>query len=330
MRSPIWRIRAFVIVALLFWQCGQTATGPEQQTLRERLIGTWYTADQDSSEFDGVGIFRFRDDGIMTAGVFAGSYELQLYSGRWELEGDSLTLTDVRFLTPDEDTDLSEFDMPAMITFEDEALILTDPAGGERLIFQPGIPPQAIPEGNALHGTVTYSDGPYDEILVVARKFENEGAPPDVHGAAFLLVGGEWQILGLDDGVWFVQAVAFRDDTMVAGSLVVSKEGDVIAGVNVDPFMEEENVTIPFADHPGIPLEGGDQVVAGIDIVLRAFGTPVEASTRDERLFGFLLVLAFASVSEASLTVSGTAVEATAWGEVKARLLNRAAFYFTP
>ena len=56
---------------------------------------------------------------------------------------------------------------------------------------------------------------------------------------------------------------------VVASSLVVSEAGDVIADV-----MEEDIETIPFADLPGISLEGGDQVVTGIDIVLRAPGQP--------------------------------------------------------
>ena len=90
MRLLIWRIRALVMVTLLFWQCGKTATGPEQQTLRERLIGTWWRqADEpESSGVDAV-VFRFRDDGFMTSRLISfqegGSQEWEVYTpvGNW-------------------------------------------------------------------------------------------------------------------------------------------------------------------------------------------------------------------------------------------------------
>ena len=77
-------------------------------------------------------------------------------------------------------------------------------------------------------------------------------------------------IWGLDDGVWFVWATVFGEDgDAVAGSIVVSEAGDVIADV-----MLEDLETISLADFDGIPLEGGQQVVTGIDIVVRAPGRP--------------------------------------------------------
>ncbi len=275
MRNPIWRIRALVMVTLLFWQCGKTATGPEQQTLRERLIGTWWRqADEpESSGVDAV-VLRFRDDGFMTSRLISfqegGSQEWEVLYARWELENDSLTIT----LVQDEDG-LSSLSFTVMIAFEDEALILPEPYSDERYTYQPGgIPPEAIPEGNALSGTVTYSDGPYNGILVAAYKFESRDGGEDVflvdHGGAVLLVGGEWDIWGLDDGVWFVWATVFGEDgDAVAGSIVVSEAGDVIADV-----MLEDLETISLADFDGIPLEGGQQVVTGIDIALKAPGRP--------------------------------------------------------
>ena len=275
MRNPIWRIRALVIVTLLFWQCGESATGPKQRTLRERLIGTWYSVEeQDSSESD-VMVLQFRDDGFMTLREISfqegGSLQWESLYARWELENDSLTVAPVR----DEDGSSSP-SVTVMIAFEDEALILPEPDSDERYTFQPGgIPPEAIPEGNALHGTVTYSDGPYYWILVAAYKFESRDGGEDVslvdHGGAILLVGGEWDIWGLDDGAWFISATVFGEDgDAVAGSIIVSEAGDAIP-VTVNGIINE---TVSLADFDGISLEGGQQVVTGIDIVLRAPGQP--------------------------------------------------------
>ena len=124
-------------------------------------------------------------------------------------------------------------------------------------------------------GTVTYSDGPYYGILVAAYKFESRDGGEDVslvdHGGAILLVGGEWDIWGLDDGAWFVLATVFGEDgDAVAGSIIVSEAGDAIP-VTVNDIINE---TVSLADFDGISLEGGQQVVTGIDIVLRALGQP--------------------------------------------------------
>ncbi len=281
MRSPVWRIRAFVIVALLFWQCGQTATGPEQQTLRERLIGTWWSPADESDSLELVGlVLRFRDDGFMTIrGMLegTGSFQWEMLYARWELENDSLTVAPIR--EPDRSPRPSfivmiAFEDEALILpmialdFEDGALILPELDSDERITFQPGgIPPEAIPEGNALHGTVTYSDGPYDRLLVLALKPESgevfEGS------VAVLLVEGEWELFGLEDGTWFVEAQAFREgDGVIAADIIVNEAGDAI------PVPVGDNDLSDLADFDGIPLEGGDQVVTGIDIVLRAPGQP--------------------------------------------------------
>ena len=225
MRLSIWRIRALVVATLLFWQCGESATGPEQQTLRERLIGTWHViVEQDSSEPDEepdeVGILRFRDDGTMTLSILQGSFYVQVLYARWELEKDSLTLILVRSLD-----ELDSSSSSAMIAFEDEALIIVDPDSDERYTYQSGgIPPEAIPEGNALHGTVTYSDGPYDGIMIGAFKFESEDASLYEHGAAFLLVPGEWEIWGLEDGAWFVGAAVYRESLNEDDDIAVSPD----------------------------------------------------------------------------------------------------------
>ena len=295
MRFPIFSIRALVIVTLLF------IAGPvaAQETTRERLIGTWWFSasqladESESSEFgDSVIIVRIRDDGIMTFNFVGGSYQLQMVYARWELEGDEFTYTPVRSLGEPEP---SEPPSTVMIAFEDEALVLTDPASGiPFLSLQPGIPPQAIPEGNALSGTVTYSDGLFDEIVVVAYRFESlEGSEdmfPVVHGAAILLVEGEWQILGLEDGVWSVEAIVIKysgDSAVVVGGSILPG-GGVMDAVNDGSYGDADVVakTAPGDFSNSFPLKGGQQVVTGIDLAPRS---------------------------------SETAVEATTWGEVKAR-----------
>ena len=156
-----------------------------------------------------------------------------------------------------------------------------------------------------MHGTVTYSDGPYYGIIVAVFKLESpdgsEDVFPVVHGAAVLLEQGEWDIWGLDDGVWFVLAAAFDEDgSAVAGSIIASEAGDVIVGPveqiideisavvfsDLDPDQPPSELDViekrSFADFDGISLEGGQQVVTGLDIVLRASGTAVEAAAWGE------------------------------------------------
>ena len=275
MRNPIWRIRALVMVTLLF------IAGPAaaQETLRERLIGTWWRP-EDESESVGM-VLRFRDDGFMTIRKMfsfeGGSSQYETLYARWELENDSLTVAPIR----DEDgSSIPSFTV--MIAFEDEALILPELDSDERYTFQPGgIPPEAIPEGNALSGTVAYSDGPYYGIVVVAFKFESGEVFQGSRAA--LLVEGEWELFGLEDGVWFVGAFVFReeDDTIVASAFIVSEAGDVIVVPVEDDdfgFFFFNADFADFADFDGISLEGGQQVMTGIDIVLRAPGTAVEAA----------------------------------------------------
>ena len=291
MRNPIWRIRALVIVALLFI----TGSAAAQEVTREQLIGTWWSPEDDSESV--VVVLQFRDDGFMTGREISfqerGSLQWEFLYARWELENDSLTVAPIR----DEDGSSSP-SFTVMIAFEDEALITGDPDGDERHTFQPGgIPPEALPEGNALHGTVTYSDGPYYGIIVAVFKLESpdgsEDVFPVVHGAAVLFEQGEWDIWGLDDGVWFVLAAAFEEDgPAVASSIIASEAGDVIVGpsavvvsdFDLDQLPSELDVIEKrsFADFDGISLEGGRQVVTGLDIVLRASGTAVEAAAWGE------------------------------------------------
>ena len=287
MRLPIWRIRALAIVTLLFI----TGSAAAQGTTREQLIGTWWIPTDESESVGGV--WRFRDDGIMTVRIMyspsaLGSIQTadNLYA-RWELENDRLTVTPVRLWGNFDPSGLSR---TFMIAFEDEALILTEPDSDERYTFQPGgIPPEAIPEGNALHGTVAYSDGPYHWIEVGAFKLEKDGE--DVFAvlgaAAILLVEGEWEFFGLDDGAWFVVAFAVYEgeegeDNYVASGIIASEAGDVIDGPIVDGIFSDGgdevlDIKILLAGFNGILLGGGQQVVTGIDIVLRAPGTTVEA-----------------------------------------------------
>ncbi len=297
MRLPIWRIRALVIVALLFIAGSAAAQG----VTREQLIGTWwYPAnlmpdESESSEAYGAIIVRIRDDGSMTFSFEADSYQFQMLYARWELEDDRLTFTPVRVLGETEPPDPPSI---VMIAFEGEALNISDPASGFTfLTMQPGVPPEAVPEGNALSGTVTYSDGPFDEIVVVAYRFESmEGSEdmfPVVGGAAVLLEQGEWRILGLDDGAWSVEAIVLRhsgDSTRIVGGSVLSGgvNGSLFAAVNDGSYDDGSNVvakTAPPDLSNSFSLQGGQHMM-GIDLAPMA---------------------------------SGTAVEATTWGEVKAR-----------
>ena len=112
---------------------------------------------------------------------------------------------------------------------------------------------------------------------------------PVVHGAAILLVEGEWQILGLDDGVWSVEAIVIKysgDSAVVVGGSILP--GGVMGAVNDGSYGDGDVVakTTPGDLSNSFPLEGGQQVVTGIDLAPRS---------------------------------SETAVEATTWGEVKAR-----------
>ncbi len=295
MRFPIWRIHALVMVALLFIAGSAAAQG----VTREQLIGTWWNSQRHelldllgvSAPGGGI-VWRFRDDGSMTysiMAIMAGSYQFQILYARWELEDDRLTLIPLSSLFGPGPS------FTVMIAFEDEALIIPDPYSGERITFQPGgIPPEAIPEGNALSGTVTYSDGSYDWIAVLPYKFENwhevwgdDGDdllsyfPSPPYGGAFMYVEGEWQIFGLEDGVWFVTFIVVDEDAgggdhIVAIGTIVSEAGDFIVA------SEEDSETVSPADFDGISLEGGQQVVTGLDIVLRASGTTVEAAAWGE------------------------------------------------
>ncbi len=291
MRLPIFGIRALVIVALLFIAGPAAAQG----ATRERLIGTWwYPADQSAgaSESDGVIIVRVRDDGIVTFSFAAGSYRFQMVYARWELEGDKFTLTPVRSLG---EVEPSVPPSTVMVAFEDEALVLTDPASGFAVLtMQPGIPPQAIPDGNALSGTVTYSGGPYDEIVVVAYRLETHEMLPVAYGSAILLEQGEWQILGLGNGYWSVQAIVLKhsgDGTDVVGGSILSGgvSGSILGALNDGSYGEESDVVAKTTDadlSDRFLLEGRQQVVTGIALA------PIP---------------------------SRTVVETTTWGEVKAR-----------
>ena len=294
MRLHIFSIRALVMVAL-FFIAGPAAA---QETTRERLIGTWwYLASQladesESSEFgDSVIVVRVRDDGMMTFSFVADSYQLQMLYARWELEGDRLTFTPVRSLGEPEP---SELPSTVMVAFEGEALNISDPASGFTfLTMQPGIPPQAMPEGNALSGTVTYSDGPFDEIVVVAYRFESmegrEDMFPVVGGAAVLLREGEWQILGLDDGAWSVEAIVLKhsgDSTNIVGGSVLSGgvNGSIFTAVNDGSYSDGSDVvakTAPPDLSNSFSLQGG-QHMAGIDLAPMSSGTAVEATTWGE------------------------------------------------
>ena len=290
MRLPIWRIRALVIATLLFIAGSAAAQGPT----REQLIGTWWHPAStelyalmdlflgESVDIDGdVFVIRFRDDGIVTFSFLGDSYQLDLDYARWELENDGLTITPVRGEDEWGNPPPSE---SLIFTFEDEALILADdPDSDERYTLSRAARRHpSPPEGNALHGTVTYSDGPHDHIFVKAYKFESYYGRDTfvVHGAAFMLVQGEWDIWGLGDGVWFVEVTVFRDSGdgtygfVELDSLLSFTIGDtfILEYYGYNPHIVASSTV------GGISLEGGRQVVTGIDIVPMPFETTVEAT----------------------------------------------------
>ncbi len=242
----------------------------------------WYSTESGSR---GVFIVQVGDDGTATIGLVYGSYEIQMWIARWNLQGDVLTFTPVRSLDGD--------DRPStvQITFEDDTLVISEPENNPVLTMYPGPHPEADLQGNTLSGTVTYSDGPYDEIVVLAYRFEDrEGSDnpaPVIRGASALLVEGQWRISGLDDGDWSVEAIVLKYSGGSVripgdGDLLEGKYNDVLIGTLSDgTYTDESGVgakTPPPDPENSFSLEGG-QVVTGVDLVPMPTVTAVDTAT---------------------------------------------------